>query len=204
MPTAGTIFPAAANQSTQSIAPFGNQATADETANSNTAPRLHFAQALDALEIEIFAKKHTCDDITERLKLLEKAVFGDAALPELSDNMARLIRLVNSIHVSDKTIESVTQTAPSLARQSTQSFGEHHRDILSKTLHSPSFWLLIGATGAIIGAYFLSKSTKDSQESRYINPDQGYVGPYLRNGQWVSGGMRTMPNGITSDNLSGR
>jgi len=65
--------------------------------------------------------------------------------------------------------------------------------------------MLVGVTGLIVGAYLLSRNTAPTPDSRYINPDQYYVGPYQRsNGQWVSGGMRTAPNGITSDNMSGR
>ncbi len=78
-----TITPLSSFEAEGTIAPSGLQ--------------LHFLQAIHALELEIFAKKNTKGDVTERLDLLEKTVFGSSALPELPDNMQRLHRLLTVV-----------------------------------------------------------------------------------------------------------
>lgn len=206
--TEGSISPITGKQAAQSLSPslppFANQMQLQEAAKSG-ALKLHFAQALEALEIEIFAKKNLSDDVTQRLNLLEKAVFGTGALADLDNNMVRLTRLLNAVALSQGSIETAAHvTHLTTSKQSSQNFGDmQNRGVLSRVLHSPSFWILVGVTGAVIGAYLLSRNSAPYSESRYINPDQYYVGPYQRNGQWVGGGMRTRANGITSDNLSG-
>jgi len=52
----------------------------DQSAKSSGI-QLHFAQAIDALELEIFAKKNEGAGINERLDLLEKAVSDQQPSP---------------------------------------------------------------------------------------------------------------------------
>lgn len=189
---------------------------------------LHFLQAIDALELEIFAKGNTRSSINERLDLLEKAVYGAAVIEELSDNMQRLHRLLSAVPLSDANVvaaagksgQGVMDGGGGGAVATQQNAGGTRggfwrtalgmpRDTaggVGKVLHSPMFWTLVGVGGALVCGYLLARRYGGYYANPCIsnvNPNDHFVrGYYDRNGVWHQPHMQTNPNETMTDNFS--
>ncbi len=194
--------------------------------------QLHFAQAITALEIEIFTKHSTRGGITERLDSLEKAVFASTELPELSNNYLRLHRLLQAVPLSLESVQTAATTGHAGqmgqsdgggggSNTTTQNAGGGQRQGLLKTifciprdatittsrvLHSPTFWALVGVAGALFCGYMLARSARGYYANPcagVVNPNDHWVSAYTdRNGVFHVGHMQSNPNGTMTDNFS--
>lgn len=210
-----------------SATPFESGATPGTVQSSGL--HLHFLQAIEALELEIFAKGNSRSSINERLDLLEKAVYGSAVLEELSDNMQRLHRLLSVVPLSDASVVAAAgKSTPGAmdggdgsSTMTQQNAGGTRsgfwrsalgmpRDTASgvgKVLRSPAFWTLVGVGGALVCGYLLARRYSGGYYSNScvsgVNPNDHFVEGYFdRNGVWHRPHMQTNPNGTMTDNFS--
>lgn len=205
------------------LPPFSDVATPGTIASSGL--RLHFAQAIDALELEIFSQKNSKSGITERLDLLEKTIFGETMIEELPDNMQRLHRLLSTVPLSDYNVVAAAGKADggigasSITQQSAgTNRGGFWKTMLgaprdaaggaNRVLHSPTFWTLVGVAGALVCGYLLARSINNSYYENpcvnRANPNAHYVRPvYNAQGQIIRvGHMQSNPNATMTDNFS--
>lgn len=212
------------------LPPFASAATPGTIASSGI--QLHFRQALDALELEIFASRNTKSAITQRLDALEKAVFGSKPLEELTDNMQRLHRLLSVVHLSEYNLVAAAGKTGQLGQSDggsgtstsiQQSAGTNSRigfwrTVLgvprdtaagaNRVLHSPTFWTLVGVAGVLVCGYLLARRAGNYYEDPCVNranPNAHFVNrpTYNAAGQMVRPGYwASNPNGTMTDNFS--
>jgi len=217
-------------EATNTLPPFSGVATPGTIASSGW--RLHFRQAIDALELEILANRNSKQDINTRLDVLEKAVFGETKIEELPDNMQRLHRLLSAVPLSESSLSVAAgknipgqmdgggggSTSTSQNAGAAPSGGKLGRILglprdaaggANRVLHSPTFWTLVGVAGALVCGYLLARSLNNSY---YENPCVSNVNPnhqwvnyprYDSSGRMISAGYwRTAANGTMTDNFS--
>lgn len=176
-----------------------------------------------ALELEIFTQRNTKSGVTQRLDLLEKAVFGATVIEELPDNMQRLHRLLSVVPLSAFNIVAAAGkldggTGSFCATQQNAGAIRHGfwRTVLgvprdaaggaNRVLHSPALWTLVGVAGVLVCGDLLARSASNNYQNpcvNNVNPNAHLVSGYLdRNGIWHPPHMQSNPNGTMTDNFS--
>lgn len=139
-------------------------------------PILSAFEKVAVLEKELYGKTSPDDNLPDRVDRLEKTVFGKA--PQPGNIIERIERLLETITIAPDVVSKL-RSDPSMLKGPPSVFSKFGRG-LRKAFHmpkrmaessgrlltSPEFAALLLGTGAMVGAYFLSRNLYSSPRVR--------------------------------------